>query len=96
MLDRVDTIVEAARRGKLTAVSAAERETGAWVSLFRFQPYAQAPRTVEMGVWTHHAFWRGTYTFELGSACIDVVFSFTDVDELIAAASPATSARCAC
>lgn len=87
-LDRVDAISQAARQGKLTAVSAVERETGAWVSLFRFQPFGNVARCVEMGVWTHHAYWHGTYTFELVSACIDAVFSFTEVDQLIAAASP--------
>lgn len=89
MLDRIDAIVETARRGKLSAVSAVERETGVWISLFRFLPYGLEPRTVEMGVWTHHAFWHGTYTFELVGACIDAVFSFTEIDRLIAAAMPA-------
>lgn len=92
--DRVNAIVDASRLGKLSAVSAVVRETGAWVSLFRFQPYGQLHDTLDMGVWTHHAYWHGRYSLELGRACVDAAFSFSEVERLIGAAAPANKSSC--
>jgi RimJ/RimL family protein N-acetyltransferase len=88
VLARMDAIVAVARRGGMTAVSAVLKETGEWISLFRFQPYAADPDLVETGIWTHRKFWRGQYSFELANACIDAAFLRTDVPLLIAAANP--------
>ena len=92
--DRVQAIVDATRRGSLSAVSAVVRQTGAWVSLFRFQPYRQQPGVVELGVWTHPAFWQGRVSLELGRACVDAAFALSDVRELVGAAAPANKSSC--
>jgi RimJ/RimL family protein N-acetyltransferase len=94
VLERMDAIVSAARRGAMTAVSTVVRETGEWISLFRFQPYAAEPGLVETGIWTHRKFWRGQYSLELARACIDVAFTMTEVPLLIAAANPANTRVC--
>ena len=83
---RVETIVEAARKGKLAAVSAVLKSTGAWVSLFRFQP-TPAEDTVEMGIWTHDRYWHGLYSLELGRMCVDAAFATGGVQRLIGVTS---------
>jgi RimJ/RimL family protein N-acetyltransferase len=88
VLERMDAIVEASRRGRLAAVSAVVKATGEWVSLFRFQPYAADSSLCEMGVWTHDRFWHGRVSLELGRACVDAAFSLSDTPILIGAASP--------
>lgn len=87
MLERVDVIAGAARRGQMAAVSAVVRETGEWVSLYRFIPHADDPVTLEMGVWTHSRFWRDHYTQELTRMCIDAAFRHSRVDRLVAGAA---------
>lgn len=91
---RMDAIVEAARRGKLAALSGVLRATGEWASLFRFQPYAADPQAIEMGIWTHDRFWAGRFSLELGLMCVDAVFDSCDVDRLIGAASPDNRGSC--
>ncbi len=93
-LARMDAIVEAARRGRLAAVSGVVRTTGEWASLFRFQPYAADPESMEMGIWTHDRFWAGRYSVELALLCIDATFDSCDVDRLMGAAAPDNRGSC--
>lgn len=94
VIDRVDAIMEASRRGRLSAVSAVVKLTGEWVSLFRFQPHARRPGTVEMGVWTHDRYWHGRVSFELGRACVDAAFALSGIAKLVGAASLHNKSSC--
>ena len=94
VLDRVQTIMDVARRGGMTALSAVLKSTGEWVSLYRFQPYEADGSLVEMGIWTHEKFWSDHYSFELTQACIDSAFTLTDIPLLIGGASPDNRASC--
>jgi RimJ/RimL family protein N-acetyltransferase len=94
VVDRVDAIIDAARRGRIAAVSAVVRDTGEWVSLFRFIPYARQAGAVEMGIWTHHNFWHGRYSLELGRACVDAAFRFSDTEFLVGAAAVENKSSC--
>jgi len=82
---RVDAIRAAARRNQLTALSAVVRDTGEWVSLFRFQPSGHGPKSLEIGVWTHPNFWHGRYSPELMTLCIDGAFESSDASEIVGA-----------
>lgn len=82
---RVGAILSAARRGELTALSAVVRDTGEWVSLFRFQPSGRGPESLEVGVWTHPKFWHGRYSPELMTFCIDAAFEHSSVEEIVGA-----------
>jgi RimJ/RimL family protein N-acetyltransferase len=82
---RVERIVAAADRGELTAVSAVAKDTGEWISLYRFLPFKARPDTMEMSIWTHERFWRDGYSLELTRMCIDAAFSCTDVGALVGA-----------
>ena len=82
---RVDAILRASRLGQMTALSAVARETGEWISLFRFQPSGRGPRSLEIGVWTHPKFWHGRYSPELMTLCIDAAFECSDIDEIVGA-----------
>ncbi|MEO8804941.1 MAG: GNAT family N-acetyltransferase [Burkholderiaceae bacterium] len=94
VLARIDTIIDSARRGRLAALSAVIKSTGEWVSLYRFQPHAHAPSSVEMGIWTHDKFWQGHFSHELTAACVDAAFSLSNVSTLIAAAAPNNLGSC--
>lgn len=105
VFERVDAIVRLARRGGLAAMSAVLKDTGQWAALFRFLPYAgqsaapaaptRAPvRVVEMGVWTHPAFWHGRLSLELGRACVSAAFRLSEVDVLVGAAAPSNRSSC--
>jgi len=94
VLARIDAIVEAQRRGRLAALSGVVRTTGAWASLYRFQPYAADPDVMEMGVWTHHDYWHGRFTLELAKMCVDVCFAHTEVERLVGAAAPENGGSC--
>jgi ribosomal-protein-alanine N-acetyltransferase len=94
VLERVDVICGAARRNRLAAVSAVVRQTGEWVSLYRFIPYADDTSTMEMGVWTHASFWRGGYTEELTRMAVDAAFRCGKVDRVVAAAAPENAGSC--
>jgi len=94
VLARVDAIVDAARRGRLAALSGVVRTTGEWASLFRFQPYGADPEVMEMGVWTHPRFWQGRYTLELSRMCVDACFAASEADRLIGAAAPDNAGSC--
>ncbi|MBP8272011.1 MAG: GNAT family N-acetyltransferase [Sphaerotilus sp.] len=82
---RVEAVVEATRTGKMASVSAVLKETGAWVSLFRFQPPAkpEAEGDLEMGLWTHARYWHGRISLELGRMCVDAAFQEAGVQRLI-------------
>lgn len=94
VLERVQMIMDASRRGRMTALSAVVKATGEWVSLYRFQPYEADSSRVEMGIWTHEKFWHDQYSFELTQACIDSTFVLSDIPLLIAGASPDNVASC--
>lgn len=86
---RVEAVVEATRTGKMASVSAVLKETGAWVSLFRFQPagVGETPDTLEMGLWTHARYWHGRISLELGRMCVDAAFQQPGVERLIGISS---------
>jgi RimJ/RimL family protein N-acetyltransferase len=87
VLERIEIIMDSARRGRLAALCAVVKDTGEWVSLFRFQPQYADASLVEMGIWTHDKFWGDHYSFELTSSCIDAAFTFSDTPSLAAATS---------
>lgn len=82
---RVESVIEATRTGKMASVSAVLKETGAWVSLFRFQPAGagEAEGTLEMGLWTHARYWHGRISLELGRMCVDAAFQQSGVERLV-------------
>lgn len=94
VLDRVSVIVDAARKGRLAGISAVVKETGDWISLFRFVPHINRPGAVEMGIWTHDRFWHGRYSLELGRLCVSAAFALSSVNMLIGAASPENKPSC--
>ena len=94
VLGRMDLIVTAAAQGRLTALSAVVKETGAWIGLFRFQPYREQPGTLEMGVWIHDRFWHGRYSLEIGRLCVDAAFALSGVERLVGASSPENRGSC--
>ena len=92
---RIERIVEASAKGQLAAVSAVVKDTGEWISLFRFQPFRDADDAMEMGIWTHHRFWHGRYSLELGRLCIDAAFTACpDLARLVGASSPDNLPSC--
>ncbi|MCW5657790.1 MAG: GNAT family N-acetyltransferase [Burkholderiaceae bacterium] len=87
VLKRVRLIMDASRRGRLTALSAVRRSTGEFIALFRFIPHATLNDTVEMGVWMHDKFWHGRYGLELGQLCVSGAFSLSNVSRLLGAST---------
>src|SRR5688572_17752970 len=85
VLKRVRLIMDASRKGRLTALSAVQRSTGEFIGLFRFLPHATLQDTVEMGVWMHDKFWHGRYSLELTKLCISAAFSLSGVSRLLGA-----------
>jgi RimJ/RimL family protein N-acetyltransferase len=85
--DRIEAIIAADRRGELCATSAVVRDTGEWVSLFRFQKHPSRPGATELGIWTHDRFWHGRYSLELGRACVDAAFEFGGAELLVGGSS---------
>ena len=94
VLERIQGVMDVARRGGMTALSAVLKSTGEWVSLYRFQPYEADPKLVEMGIWTHEKFWEDRYSLELTQACVDSAFALTEIPLLIGGASPDNRASC--
>ena len=95
VLKRVRLIMEASRRGRLTALSAVARRTGEFVALFRFQPHATLPGTIEMGIWVHDKYWHGRYSLELGRLCVSAAFALSDqVQLLLGASAPGNRGSC--
>ncbi len=93
--ERVERIVEAATLSRLAAVSAVVKDTGEWISMFRFQPFRNRDDAMEIGIWTHHRFWHGRYSLELGRLCIDVAFTACpDLQRLVGASSPDNEPSC--
>lgn len=95
VLERMDLIVDAAARGRMTALSAVVKATGEWIGLFRFQPYREDAHTLEMGVWLHDKFWHDRYGMEIGRLCVDAAFSLSAVQRLIGASAPDNRGSCA-
>jgi RimJ/RimL family protein N-acetyltransferase len=95
VLKRVRMIMEASRRGRLTALSAVQRRTGEFIALFRFQPHATLPGTIEMGIWVHDKYWHGRYSLELGRLCVSAAFALSDrVQLLLGASAPENRGSC--
>jgi RimJ/RimL family protein N-acetyltransferase len=94
VLKRVRLIMDASRRGRLTALSAVQRETGEFIGLFRFLPHATLPGTVEMGIWMHDKYWHGRYSLELGRLCVSAAFSLSGVNVLLGASAPENRGSC--
>lgn len=94
MFERVDVIIDAARRGQMAAMSAVLKDSGEWVALFRFQPHGSGLGVIEMGLWTNDRFWHGGYSMELTRACIDATFSLSAARALVGAAAPANKPSC--
>ena len=95
VLKRVRLIMEASRRGRLTALSAVARRTGEFVALFRFQPHATLPGTIEMGIWLHDKYWHGRYSLELGRLCVSAAFALSEqVQLLLGASAPGNRGSC--
>jgi RimJ/RimL family protein N-acetyltransferase len=95
VLKRVRLIMEASRRGRLTALSAVARRTGEFIALFRFQPHATLPDAIEMGIWVHDKYWHGRYSLELGRLCVSAAFTLsTGVQLLLGASAPANRGSC--
>lgn len=94
VLGRIQIIMNAAARGGLAALSAVQKQTGEWVSLYRFQPYEADKSVVEMGLWTHEKFWGDRYGLELTQACVDSAFSLSDISSLIGCTSVENPAAC--
>jgi RimJ/RimL family protein N-acetyltransferase len=94
VLDRVNAIMAASRQGRLSAISAVLKTTGAWVSLFRFLPYGKDPRALELGIWTHPDYWQGRYSLELGQLCVDAAFEFTGIDRVVGLSLPENRGSC--
>ena len=97
VFQRVDAIIQASLRGRMSALSAVAKDSGEWVALFRFQPDqsdATATRALEMGVWVHDRFWHGRYSLEIGRLCVDACFDLSPADRLVGAAAPANRSSC--
>jgi len=95
VLKRVRLIMEASRRGRLTALSAVQRTTGEFIALFRFQPHAALPGTIEMGIWVHDKYWHGRYSLELGRLCVSAAFALSSqVQLLLGASAPENRGSC--
>ena len=94
VLKRVRMIMDASRRGRLTALSAVSRKTGEFISLFRFQPHATLPGTIEMGIWVHDKYWHGRYSLELGRLCVSGAFTLCNVQVLLGASAPENRGSC--
>lgn len=91
---RVQAIMAASRQGRLSAVSAVSKASGAWVSLFRFLPWKADPSAIEVGIWTHIDYWKGEYSLELGHMCIDAAFTLTDASRVVGLSLPENRSSC--
>lgn len=94
VVQRVHAIMAASRQGRLAAVSAVSKATGAWVSLFRFLPWKGDPDAIELGVWTHSAYWHGRYSEELGAMCVDAAFTLSNANRVIGLSLPENRSSC--
>jgi RimJ/RimL family protein N-acetyltransferase len=94
VLKRVRLIMDASRKGRLTALSAVQRGTGEFIALFRFIPHATLPGTIEMGIWMHDKYWHGRYSLELGRLCVSAAFSLSNVGLLLGASAPENRGSC--
>jgi RimJ/RimL family protein N-acetyltransferase len=82
---RVAAIMRATRRGQMSAISAVIRETGALVSIFRFQAYKLDPSVLEMGIWTMDRYWNSKMSTEVTQACVDAAFRLSPAEALLGA-----------
>lgn len=85
--ERLQRVIERTHAGACAAFSAIERATGRWVALFRFEPREQAT-WAELGLWSHPAFWGAGHGEEVTRLAIEQAFSKTDLDAVVACASP--------
>jgi RimJ/RimL family protein N-acetyltransferase len=94
VLKRVRLIMDASRKGRLTALSAVQRASGEFIALFRFIPHATLPGTIEMGIWVHDKYWHGRYSLELGRLCVSAAFSLSNVNLLLGASAEENRGSC--
>jgi len=94
VLKRVRLIMDASRKGRLTALSAVQRATGEFIALFRFIPHATLPGTIEMGIWVHDKYWHGRYSLELGRLCVSAAFAQSNVNLLLGASATENRGSC--
>lgn len=94
VVQRVSAIMTGVEQGRLAAVSAATKATGAWVALFRFLPWKEDDRAIELGIWTHTDYWHGRYSLELGGMCVDAAFAVTTADKVVGLSLPENKSSC--
>lgn len=94
VLKRVRLIMDASRKGRLTALSAVHRGSGEFIALFRFIPHATLPGTIEMGIWVHDKYWHGRYSLELGRLCVSAAFALSNVNLLLGASAQENRGSC--
>lgn len=85
VLKRIDLIIDRARSGANAAITATVKDTGEFISLFRFLKRSE-PGVLEMGIWTHDKFWHGRYSLEVGRLCVSAAFQLShQVRQLVGA-----------
>lgn len=92
---RVEAIVDAHLKGRMSAVSAVIRDTGEWVALFRILPHVSDSEALEMGIWTHPKYWQGRISLEIGRLMMDATFLYSNTNRLIGAAAEQNRSSCA-
>jgi len=86
VLCRVELIVDASRRGRMSAFSAVAVETGEWMALYRFQPDTEQLETSEVGIWTSDKHWYGKISLEVMRLCFSAAFTTTSLNQISAGA----------
>lgn len=86
--DRIEGILDERRKGRMGVWVAAEITTGAFVALFRAYAIDSPPDVDELhtetGIWLHPHYWMGGLSVEVSSICLDLIFSETPTEVLIA------------
>jgi RimJ/RimL family protein N-acetyltransferase len=82
---RLQKVMDRADAGICTALAAADRASGRWAALFRFEPREHAG-WAELGLWSHPAFWGAGHGEELTRLAIDEAFAKSDLAAVVACA----------
>lgn len=86
--ERIEGILDERRKGRMGVWVAAEITTGAFVALFRAYtidaPAGLDEMHTETGIWLHPNYWMGGLSVEVSSICLDLIFSETPTEVLIA------------
>lgn len=86
-LDRISKISAAVAQEKMSAVSVVLRSTGEWIGLFRYMPYNNQDKTLEVGLWASDKFWTGRFGREIGQLCINAAFRLSGVERIVGIAT---------